>query len=430
MARAVSTFLKPGANPYETHPHAYKERRQAYLSGDAFRVLSLVTDEGGCGWYRIRQMLRELDKQNIASTYILKAQDKEKEISMAVEMADVIIYRKGNEDMVRALRTVAPDKPFIFDHDDNTFIIQPSNEHYLGHGTEDVWVETESGPTPVWVHGITPHFDKYENRRKQIDLQYSLEQSDLNTAPTELLAGVWEEYNGNAKVVPNCINFEWYPNVEIRDRDKGDEFRIGWQGGVSHMGDFQEVGSGISRLMEEDKDVVYYSVGSFYQVFFPNVLDRCRVLPWIDFTAHGYRMASLDLDVAVIPLQDITFNSYKSEIKFSEFAAMGVPCVVQNRTPYKEHIQDGITGLLFDDGKEFYEQLKRIRTDGELREKIIKNAYEWVRENRNLATWAPKILDIYKEVWASRTSTTSTKEKSSSTGKKRKKKRGKKKRNR
>lgn len=399
MARAVETFIRPGSNPYETHPHFRKKMRELQ-KGDAFRILALATDKGGCGWYRVRQLLREIDKQGLASTYVIESNNTEEELQLAIDNAHVLLVRRGNEEFLKVIRGQYPDKhAVVFDHDDNTFIVQPSNEHYVDFGIEDVYADTKEGQKPLWLSGITPGFDKFRNRHKMVDLEYGLESADLTTAPTARLAGLWSQYSGNSEVIPNCIDFQYYPDVEVRDRLKGDELRIGWQGGISHMGDFQEVGPEIAKALKKHKNTVYYSVGSFYEVFFKGVLDRVRVYPWIDFQAHGYRMKMFDLDIAVIPLQDLEFNTFKSEIKFSEFAALRVPCLVKRMTPYKEVVKEGETGLMYETQEEFGEQLERLIKDEKLRKKLSDNAYDWVRDERDLADWAPKVVDIYKEVY-------------------------------
>lgn len=404
MARAVSTFISPVSHKEEVHPN---DRARLEASKEKkFSILSLGADEGGCGWYRVRQIFREIDRQGLASTYIFTGEETESEMEAALMHADVILARRGNEGLVRIIKERYPFKPIVFDHDDNTFIIQPSNEHYVDLGTEDVYVETTQGvKIPLWVSGVTKGFDKFKNKHKMVELEYMLEVSDLNTGTTERLTNVWKEYNDNAAVVRNAINFEWYPNIDVHDRDKGDEFRLGWQGGISHMGDFSEIGGAVARTMKERSNMIYYSVGSFYEVFWKReaeeVMERVRVFPWTDFRAHPYRMKSLDLDAAIIPLQEIPFNTFKSEVKFLEFAALRVPCLIKKYPPYSDVITPNLEGkiaLLYEDERDFYKKLKLLYENPTLREEIADNAYEWVKKNRNLEDEARKVVELYKKL--------------------------------
>lgn len=383
---------------YQTHPHA---KGKALPADGKFNILSLPVDDGGCGWYRVRQYMQELNRQGLANIYILKGDESEGEIAQSIEVADVIVARNGTAPFVRQIRSMDPDKPIVFDHDDNTFKIAASNEHYKDHGTEDVVVDTPDGELDLWVTGNTKGFNRYNNLWRRKELEFLLQASDLNTSPTEKLSSFWAEFNGSAAVTPNAIDFELYPDVEFTDRQKGDEFRIGWQGGVSHMGDFDTVGKHIKHFIRSYKDVYYYTVGSSYDVFFKGVENKIRKFEWLPFKAHPYRMATLDLDLAVIPLQDIDFNDYKSEVKFSEFAALGVPVLVANRLPYvvgKDICVDGVNCLTYDTDLEFRDKLAQLHKDGALRKKLSKNAYEWVREERDLSDWTPKLLNLYKEL--------------------------------
>lgn len=380
---------------YSTHPHAKGKK----LSADGkTNILSLPVDDGGCGWYRVRQFLQEMNRQGLANTYILKGDESEGEVGSAIEVADVIIARNGTAPFVRQIKTVDPDKPVVFDHDDNTFEILPSNEHYKDHGTRDVVADTPDGEKEIWVTGKTKGFNRYKNLWAQKELQYLLEASDLNTSPTAHLSDLWSNYNGSAAVVPNCIDFELYPNVEFRDRSKGEEIRIGWQGGVSHMGDFETVGKHLKHVLRTNKKAYYYTVGSSYDVFFKGVESKIRKFEWMPFKAHPYRMATLDLDIGIIPLQDKSFNDYKSEVKFSEFAALGVPALVCDRLPYNAVCKDGENCLAYKTGPEFEEKLQQLIKDPALRKKLAKNAYEWVREERDLSKWTPHLVNLYKEL--------------------------------
>ena len=365
------------------------------LEGGLPKILALPCDDGGCGWYRVRQILAKMNELEIATTHVVdEKKDTGEELEEAITYADAVITRNevSHQRIMAVMREKLPDKRFIFDHDDNTFLIQPSNEHYKDHGVMDV-VDEKTG-IELWKTGERG-FDAYENRKKRVALEYLLEQSTLNTAPTKRLAELWGTYNGNGKMVPNCINFEWYPDVTVRDNTKGDELRIGWQGGVSHAGDFREVGKEVAKVMRKNKNVVYYSIGAFWKVFFKGVEDRCRILPWTAFRAHPYRMLTFDLDIAIIPLQDVEFNYFKSEVKFSEFAALKVPCLVKNEDPYKDFIEDGVTAMAYNSEKEFGEKLTELVRNEGLRKKLVKNAYDWVRAERDLDKWAPKILDTY-----------------------------------
>ena len=64
--------------------------------------------------------------------------------------------------------------------------------------------------------------------------------------------------------------------------------------------------------------------------------ERVEFQPWVPTPALPYKLAILDVDVAMIPLGDTPFNSRKSAIKWIEYAALEVPAVTSLVSPYKE----------------------------------------------------------------------------------------------
>ena len=383
----------------EGHPHAKLKTDNFTKDKGRPKILSLSVDKGGCGWYRVRQIMRGLSLSEKADTHIIDGSESEEQMQAAVAAADVILARNGTGPMIEYIKTIHPTKKIVFDHDDNTFAILPSNQHYADHGIQDVWVPVPGEEDkPLWVTGITPGFNKYRNLKKQQELEYCIKTADLVTSPTARLSGLWGLLNENMEVVPNLVKAEWYQNVEIKDRDKGVEFRIGWQGGVSHFGDIEAIHKPLREALRKHKNAYFYSVGSHYSVLFKGFESRIRTYTWLDFQAHPFRMATLDLDLAIIPLQDQDFNTYKSEIKFTEFAALGVPCLVSDMHPYVVEDQicvDGKNCLTFKDEKEIEEKLELLMTDEKLRKRLARNAKNWVKENRDLDNWLDTILEVW-----------------------------------
>jgi glycosyltransferase involved in cell wall biosynthesis len=379
------------------NPYDGKDIEPSFKS-DKFKILALPTDEGGCGWYRVRQNILEIKRQDLADVRIMESTADEKVMVDLVQGADIVLARHNSSKMLRAILSANPTKSVIFDEDDNVSKILPSNEGYLHLGTKDVVAPTSKGEVPLWVTGITPGFNKYANLWHLKEIEYCLQACDAITTTTPYIAEYFRRFNSDVFVVPNYIDFRLYPNVEVHDLDKKLELRIGWSGGVSHMSDIQGSVNAVKKYMDKHDNTVYYTVGSNYPALFKGYEDRVRFIEWVSFEAHPYRMKTLDLDIAVIPLEDQEFNDYKSEVKFSEFAALGVPMIVRNRLPYSLYAQDGVNCYTFSDEDELLNKLEILALDNRKRKKIIRNAYEWVRDTRDVAKGAKDIVELYKGI--------------------------------
>lgn len=362
----------------------------------AINILSLQVDKGGCGHYRVRQYLEEFEKKGLANTYIMKASDSEEQLRESIEKADIVIARNGTLPMVKHLRKVMPNKKIVFDHDDNTFIVPWTSDHYKDFGVEDIY---DTSNNPIWVTGVTKDFNKYENMHKQLETRYLLESATLVTSPVDKLSSYWGKFSPQAAVIPNGLSFELYPDVIVKDNTKGkNEVRIGWHGGGSHRGDIASIVKPFEELLQKNKNWYYHTVGVRFPEFFKTVKHRVIDYPWTEFKAHPLRLKMLDLDAAIIPLADEPFNDYKSEIKFTEFAALKVPMLVVDRLPYNTIAEDGVNCLTYSNEEEFKEKLVELIENKPLRKKLIKNAYEFAREERDIEKLAPEALDLYKQI--------------------------------
>jgi len=92
-----------------------------------------------------------------------------------------------------------------------------------------------------------------------------------------------------------------------------------------------------------------------------------RFVPWLRSIA-GY------FDVAIAPLADTPFNRRKSAIKFMEYAACGLPVVASRIPPYSTIVREDVDGLLASDEESWANQLIRLATDSDLRQRLSVSA--------------------------------------------------------
>lgn len=97
------------------------------------------------------------------------------------------------------------------------------------------------------------------------------------------------------------------------------------------------------------------------------------------------RFSSLNLNVVVAPLQDNEFNRCKSNIKWLECCALGIPLLGQNIITYKKYMPEK---QLFNDSNELYEKIKWFQTmSSSVYESIIENQWKWLNSPNNEGGW-------------------------------------------
>jgi ubiquinone/menaquinone biosynthesis C-methylase UbiE/glycosyltransferase involved in cell wall biosynthesis len=106
---------------------------------------------------------------------------------------------------------------------------------------------------------------------------------------------------------------------------------------------------------------------------------------YLDFASR------LNWDIGLAPQVDDEFTTYKFYNKLLEYTSIGCAGIYSKLEPYTNVIQDGITGLLADNGIESWrDAVLRLLKDSELRFKIASNAYELVRSSHNRQVVAQK----------------------------------------
>jgi len=368
------------------------------------QVLFLPADEGGCGWYRIRQFDEAFKFRDDVKSYLMDGKEPSNEQLELIKSSDVIVGRLGDYEYIKLIKEeIDPNKKIVFDHDDNTMEVLPTSEHYKEFGTEDAWALLNGNLKPIWVTGLTEGFNRYKNLSSQMSLLYILACADLITTPVQKLLDFYLQFGSKevkGGIVHNALNFDLYPVGEFipKDKKKG-EIRIGWQGGVSHMGDWEEIKEPLARVLKDYPEVTLHILGSYYKNQFKEVKDRITRYPWYPFRGYTFRLKTLGLDGAIIPLEDKEFNEYKSEIKFTEFTQLGVPSVVKNMLPYSEVITEQ-NSYPYKDNAEFEAKFRAMLEDikkGRAQSKVIEGQ-KWVKKDRDIVKEAGNLVQLYKSI--------------------------------
>ena len=211
----------------------------------------------------------------------------------------------------------------------------------------------------------------------------------IYTAPTHFLA---KRMRGKglkpALVLPNGFdeNTLLASRLSVRMRRKlikDDLIRIGYaSGSPTHQKDFSQIVSVITRLLSEyskcrlvlfhQGEVEFLKISEFLELHkVINQIEWRSIVPLIKLPEE---MARFDINIAPLESDNIYCNS-KSELKYFEAALVEVPTVASPTAPYRRAIQDGITGFLAQTADEWYEKLKCLIENKNLRHNIGRAAF-------------------------------------------------------
>ena len=154
-----------------------------------------------------------------------------------------------------------------------------------------------------------------------------------------------------------------------------------FSGSITHNADFELVKPSLIRLMDEYDNLKLCVVG---ELELPEDMqqysDRVIKYPFVDYRDLPKLIKSVDINIA--PIEESIFNEAKSENKWVEAALVKVVTVASNVGAFKTMIEDGDNGYLCDNTEEaWYDQLKALIEDKELRGAVAQKAYDYAMAN-------------------------------------------------
>jgi len=279
------------------------------------------------------------------------------EMSQYAQMADVIVIQGVQTpaalNTIYALKDAFPAKPILTEMDDDvtwTPADHPAAQHY------------------------TPGSRLVDTAIKQLKV------SDGLIVSTPWLKEVYSEYNDNIEVLPNAIDFKVWDRVK---KAKKPGVRIGFAGGASHIEDLRMVEGALKNVLRENKDVrlvLVHCVPDFLRDF-PGVVG---VHDWARIDKYPAFLGKQDFDIGIAPLIHNRFNRCKSNLRWLEYSALGIPTVASKVGHFEQTITHGMDGFLAETPEQFEAYLQRLISDAKLRKRMGANAYNTIRASYNI----------------------------------------------
>lgn len=353
----------------------------------------------GCSGYRLANPYKAINKIDMnrgvkqedwiqKEVIFLKPTTPGEDILKLVSSADVIVFRDSHYPLFKLIKDKEISKALmVIDFDDDIYNMTPFTDNYATNGLKEVEWEGKM----LWQDG-KDGFDIKANKKRKESIEYMIKEADLVTVTTDYLAGKLKEMGAKkVEVLDNAIDFEHWKKWELK-KDK--EIRIGWTGGSTHYIDWHSIKDSLKRVFDKYDNLKLVLQGCKWDGTIKDIPHEFH--EWIDFEGHPYKTASLNLDIAIIPLKDTEFNRSKSCIKWYEFSSLVIPSVVSNVLPYSKEISEE-TAMPYNTPEEFESQLCKLIEDEKLRKKIGNNAYKWVKENKDLKEIAKQYINIFKD---------------------------------
>lgn len=272
-------------------------------------------------------------------------------------------------------------KPFIIEMDDNYVDVPTWNEAFHGFRNGSPF------------------------RRIALD---SMRNADALMVTTPHLAETYANVNDNIYLIENSLDFKGdrkfvgWDKVSVR---KHDGIRLGWIGGRAHFDDLIMVAPVLRKVLEKYQDVTLVLVNSALKpsceaLKIPYPFEGLKNVHYADRSVAINRYApfaaSFGFDIGLAPLVDCNFNRSKSNLRWLEYSALGIPTIASEVSHFKQTVRPGEDGILCKDLQEWEDALELLIENKSAREQVGRNAYKRVRQDFNVARNAPKYLRLLK----------------------------------
>jgi glycosyltransferase involved in cell wall biosynthesis len=273
-------------------------------------------------------------------------------------------------------------KIFIFESDDLIF-----DENYAQY---------------IRILDILPpgEVDLYLNDLRQFNETMQL--CDYALCSTEYLKTELESHGKKTYINLNAVSDEMVElakkAVSERKRIPGSTVKIGYMSGTrTHNADFIIAEDALIRILTEFENVELV-IGGYLDLSekFSPFKDRIIRQPFMDWKKLPKYIA--DFDINISPFEDTPFSNAKSDLKYFEAALLQVPTISSNVGGYTSQIQNFKNGFLVSTSQEWYNALKLLITDEELRLTIGRNAESDVLNKRTTKITGKNLVQIIEEI--------------------------------
>lgn len=314
-------------------------------------VMGMHSDWHGCGHYRIilpfQALEREMHIEGGLKHGLIKTVD-------VADIAPDVVIIQG------AAGVALPNVVAQYRRYTNAAVVAEFDDYILN-------VPINSGNRKQFPQKLIKNFRK------------ALESVDWVVVSTPALADAYSEYHSDIRVAYNRLPASWWKDL-VSLRRQGKKPRVGWAGGSSHKGDLAILRSVVKEL-ENEIEWVFMGMK-------PEGV-KCEFHSSVPIDYYPQKTASLNLDLALVPLEHNLFNECKSNLRLMELGACGVPVICTDIEPYRcglpvtrvdNRFKDWIDAIRM----HLADMDATARMGDQLRDAVHKN---WMLEGDGLTDW-------------------------------------------
>ncbi len=292
-------------------------------------------------------------------------------------------------DMVKRLQDL--DKKVVVDCSFNIFNVNPFSPLYARYGQKEVTIDG------VKIWSSRKNIDLFSNKNTIENAEILLGLADLVTVASPALIPVYCKYNKNVRYVPTYVDIEaWKGLPMLRD----DNVRIGWYGDSGELENIKIVKDAMQNVMDKHKNITFVLLGArFNQTLSKLPQDRIEHHDYVSSEALPYKLATLNLDIMLIPQAENVYAQYMAATKFIESAALELPIVTSFVPPYNGLPTDTAVFIDRNDPDLWRRGIEYLIDDAILRADLSGKARRFAERHHSLKDGWKIMADMYRSLF-------------------------------
>lgn len=244
------------------------------------------------------------------------------------------------------------------------------------------------------IEGTSALAEYYRHPSVRASLELAVGQAEKVLTNSNVLAVFLTRFNKAIDILPASFDFSL---VETGKSTSQEEIRIGFAGSPSRIEDLGIITPVIEPLLERYPALVFEFAGVMPAGVVQS--ERVRYFPHLG-SYHEFIefKQSRSWSIGLAPLRDTSANRCKTDNKYREYSACGIPAIYSDIPPYRGSVTPDLTGLLVSDSAVAWcEAIERLLGDSDLRFSMAKAAYADVLQRNSVEVVAGRWADLLKD---------------------------------
>ena len=222
--------------------------------------------------------------------------------------------------------------------------------------------------------------------RGKYKVPYIIEWSNIISCGNEFLKNYASQFNSNAILNPTTINTEYH--LKLPDTKPNKKIYIGWTGTYTTLLYLQQL-EPVLKKIESEYDVGFLVIADKK----PNTsLENFIFLPW----ERESEIEDLNrIDIGLMPLSDDDWSRGKCGFKLLQYMACEIPCLASPVGVNGEIIDQGKNGYLCRNDSDWYEKLKFLIENENIRMELGVNGRKKVVEKYSVVSNTDNFLGLF-----------------------------------